>query len=107
MIDERTVLFFLMKRRPPLSTRTDTLFPYTTLFRSVRQRNSLLHTRHLLQLPRKLIGFLQGFVAQAALGRRLDDDSEDVAGQIGRAHVRTPVTNALLVCRLLLEKKKF
>src|SRR3546814_3655597 len=26
--------------------------------------------------------------------------------QIGRAHVRTPVTNAHLVCRLLLEKKK-
>src|SRR3546814_12872043 len=29
------ILFFLMIRRPPRSTRTDTLFPYTTLFRSV------------------------------------------------------------------------
>src|SRR3546814_11976310 len=29
------VFFFLMIRRPPRSTRTDTLFPYTTLFRSV------------------------------------------------------------------------
>src|SRR3546814_17256446 len=28
------LFFFLMKRRPPRSTRTDTLFPYTTLFRS-------------------------------------------------------------------------
>src|SRR3546814_20669876 len=28
------ILFFLMIRRPPRSTRTDTLFPYTTLFRS-------------------------------------------------------------------------
>src|SRR3546814_14722210 len=28
--------FFLMIRRPPRSTRTDTLFPYTTLFRSWR-----------------------------------------------------------------------
>src|SRR3546814_8980769 len=28
------VIFFLMVRRPPRSTRTDTLFPYTTLFRS-------------------------------------------------------------------------
>src|SRR3546814_11188960 len=28
-------IFFLMIRRPPRSTRTDTLFPYTTLFRSV------------------------------------------------------------------------
>src|SRR3546814_13726063 len=29
-----TFFFFLMIRRPPRSTRTDTLFPYTTLFRS-------------------------------------------------------------------------
>src|SRR3546814_20751920 len=29
--------FFLMIRRPPRSTRTDTLFPYTTLFRSNRR----------------------------------------------------------------------
>src|SRR3546814_1663851 len=29
------MFFFLMIRRPPRSTRTDTLFPYTTLFRSV------------------------------------------------------------------------
>src|SRR3546814_3841270 len=28
-------VFFSMIRRPPRSTRTDTLFPYTTLFRSV------------------------------------------------------------------------
>src|SRR3546814_17438599 len=28
------LLFYLMIRRPPGSTRTDTLFPYTTLFRS-------------------------------------------------------------------------
>src|SRR3546814_1064096 len=33
--------FFLMIRRPPRSTRTDTLFPYTTLFRSSRDRTSL------------------------------------------------------------------
>src|SRR3546814_4641160 len=29
------MFFFLSIRRPPVSTRTDTLFPYTTLFRSV------------------------------------------------------------------------
>src|SRR3546814_11851767 len=28
------IIFFLMIRRPPRSTRTDTRFPYTTLFRS-------------------------------------------------------------------------
>src|SRR3546814_12313744 len=31
-------VFFLMIRRPPRSTRTDTLFPYTTLFRSPGHR---------------------------------------------------------------------
>src|SRR3546814_18895887 len=31
--------FFLMIRRPPRSTRTDTLFPYTTLFRSLVPKN--------------------------------------------------------------------
>src|SRR3546814_2276909 len=39
-----TILFFLMIRRPPRSTRTDTLFPYTTLFRSLRLRRR--HPRH-------------------------------------------------------------
>src|SRR3546814_9482194 len=34
MIVSSIVVFFLMIRRPPRSTRTDTLFPYTTLFRS-------------------------------------------------------------------------
>src|SRR3546814_796851 len=33
--------FFLMIRRPPRSTRTDTLFPYTTLFRSVGDAGQL------------------------------------------------------------------
>src|SRR3546814_2971477 len=37
------LVFFLMIRRPPRSTRTDTLFPYTTLFRSdqIAQRHKL------------------------------------------------------------------
>src|SRR3546814_20089183 len=40
MIDSESALplwlfLFLMIRRPPRSTRTDTLFPYTTLFRSL------------------------------------------------------------------------
>src|SRR3546814_16717404 len=31
----RYLIFLLMIRRPPISTRTYTLFPYTTLFRSI------------------------------------------------------------------------
>src|SRR3546814_3683736 len=34
-------MFFLLIRRPPRSTRTDTLVPYTTLFRSDRDRDRL------------------------------------------------------------------
>src|SRR3546814_7509975 len=34
-----------MIRRPPRSTRTDTLFPYTTLFRSTRRRGHLAQQR--------------------------------------------------------------
>src|SRR3546814_5225471 len=37
-----------MIRRPPRSTRTDTLFPYTTLFRSAQRGQAVLrHGRHL------------------------------------------------------------
>src|SRR3546814_7801522 len=36
------IFFFLMILRPPRSTRTDTLFPYTTLFRSEAQPRRLL-----------------------------------------------------------------
>src|SRR3546814_13440578 len=38
VIDVIFYIFFLMIRRPPRSTRTDTLFPYTTLFRSGPRR---------------------------------------------------------------------
>src|SRR3546814_4916314 len=36
------MFFFLMIRRPPRSTRTDTLFPYTTLFRSIGPLKNLV-----------------------------------------------------------------
>src|SRR3546814_17778636 len=36
------MFFFLMLRRPPNSTRTDTLFPYTMLFRSLAEVKALL-----------------------------------------------------------------
>src|SRR3546814_7538356 len=40
LLHSRSSLFFLMVLRPPRSTRTDTLFPYTTLFRSPPYRSS-------------------------------------------------------------------
>src|SRR3546814_20026196 len=38
------IFFVLMIRRPPISTRTDTLFPYTTLFRSFGNKGTVLYT---------------------------------------------------------------
>src|SRR3546814_2329076 len=49
---------FLMLRRPPRSTRTDTLFPYTTLFRSVGDP----------RLQRRIIGAADGNASHMELG---------------------------------------
>src|SRR3546814_3773475 len=76
--------------RPPRSTRTDTLFPYTTLFRSRGD-------------PAPGAAGGRGRRPGAARGGRAGGPAP--RRQIGRAHVWTPVTNAHLVCRLLLEKK--
>src|SRR3546814_5043533 len=47
--------FFLMIRRPPRSTRTDTLFPYTTLFRSnLWPHMSVLD--NIIEAPRRVLG---------------------------------------------------
>src|SRR3546814_7403231 len=45
------VFFFLMIRRPPRSTRTDTLFPYTTLFRSKPPRPAMAAVRAIGENP--------------------------------------------------------
>src|SRR3546814_12405732 len=45
--------FFVMIRRPPRSTRTDTLFPYTTLFRSPGHAAAAI-ARNLYRLSRLL-----------------------------------------------------
>src|SRR3546814_19176705 len=48
------VVLFLLMRRPPRSTRTDTLFPYTTLFRSLAARGVRRRAiRHRRTLPRR------------------------------------------------------
>src|SRR3546814_7304863 len=50
-----------MIRRPPRSTRTDTLFPYTTLFRSQRG-----HIRRRAR-PKALFNFFEGYTVVQAL----------------------------------------
>src|SRR3989441_7090677 len=80
--------FFLMIRRPPRST----LFPYTTLFRSVGRdaaRFTFLTRRHDSPLE---------FDLAVATRQSSDNRSEE--------HTSELQSLAYLVCRLLLEKKK-
>src|SRR3546814_12353579 len=62
-----------MIRRPPRSTRTDTLFPYTTLFRSLFPS---LTTAETLAVARERHLLSKSMVA-AALGQPVSRDSED------------------------------
>src|SRR3546814_19022478 len=83
-------VFFFRLRRPPRSTRTDTLFPYTTLFRSLIEnkgvfpafelglgRAVLLKTVEVFQeqQPRRLLGVIQ----LRGATRLLPEDVVDVA----------------------------
>src|SRR3546814_1518045 len=124
-----------MIRRPPRATRTDTLFPSTTLFRSVLAWELAQAT---------VAGDFASNYATAAIAQARADGADAAAlaelraqmesfktlyanpmfrlpmtfveifpvgvlvslvSEIGRAHVCTPVTNAHLLCRLLLVKK--
>src|SRR3546814_13895194 len=57
-----------MIRRPPRPTRTDTLFPYTTLFRSIEQQRRLAFGCGELQPPRR--GLVGGFYLGDNTGER-------------------------------------
>src|SRR3712207_8625105 len=87
------LFFFLMIRRPPRST----LFPYTTLFRSVAEHHADLFTDLVDEDDRAL-----------ALGDRPGQLSKRLAHQAGlrsEEHTSELQSRQYLVCRLLLEKK--
>src|SRR2546425_6873247 len=89
-----------MIRRPPRST----LFPYTTLFRSVRARRRRIR---FLCLRRILLDARE----HQALRGRADgkDEGEDRPSRVrprSEEHTSELQSLAYLVCRLLLEKKK-
>src|SRR3546814_15268970 len=73
--------FFLMIPRPPRSTRTDTLFPYTTLFRSVVKPHDVGHgqVRLILGMGDQAVGFDPG--AKEACKQACFGSLEDV-GQL-------------------------
>src|SRR3712207_7870954 len=90
--------FFLMIRRPPRST----LFPYTTLFRSVRrdrQRGRVLRLRR-----RVVAGGPPGRRQPAQPGARAG--GPEPARRRSEEHTSELQSRQYLVCRLLLEKKK-
>src|SRR3546814_1270119 len=88
--------FFLMIRRPPRSTRTDTLFPYTTLFRSLQRHDKSV----------KAFSILGGFFAPPFTRESLYPQLFNKYQSLDRKSTRlNSITNAHLVCRLLLEKK--
>src|SRR3546814_19185386 len=86
--------FFLIIRRPPRSTRTDTLFPYTTLFRSapLRLRN-VVPQRDVERAAATAAARRHRHLIDEHLARRIEDRDperglEHVGGtEIGRAHV--------------------
>src|SRR3546814_5981107 len=100
-----------MRRRPPRPPRTDTLFPYTTLFRSPACTANLeassagmtrrtLCRQSLFRVGPEADTGLQPVHPRPVIG------AEGIAhrgDQIGRAHVYTTVTTAQIVSRLLLE----
>src|SRR3546814_15545357 len=68
--------FFLMIRRPPRSKRTDTLFPYTTLFRSLR-RLKHMGNRHATAYSERPDARGGGRISPPARRRRLDRRARD------------------------------
>src|SRR3546814_3749530 len=75
-----------MIRRPPRSTRTDTLFPYTTLFRSVRRRGHGIAQRALPErrLGRRLRRRLEGISRRRRPRPAADRSRSGAAGRLDR-----------------------
>src|SRR5690348_17905234 len=91
-------LFFLMIRRPPRST----LFPYTTLFRSLRLH--LLATAQLVDRGLDVLLVGAGSLQRAAdIALVVEAGQHEQRSEEHTSELQSPVH---LVCRLLLEKKK-
>src|SRR3546814_6316642 len=79
-----------MIRRPPISTRTDTLFPYTTLFRSPARAVAVV-VRHRLPRPARHRLELAGLAAREAGRLRSRAPDHLLAGYAQPAGFRPPL----------------
>src|SRR3546814_10986012 len=79
-------IFFLMIRLPPRSTRTDTLFPYTTLFRSrVDAVERLRSRRDLHHRERATLRWTQPLISERKMIDLRLHDAGDLAMAFGTA----------------------
>src|SRR5439155_25981754 len=93
------VFFFLLLRPPP----SPTLFPYTTLFRSPAWRRSRAWARALIQRARGA----GGAPCRAPGGGSTLRASRAACRRRSEEHTSELQSRGHLVCRLLLEKKKY
>src|SRR3546814_3580557 len=101
-----TIFFFLRNRHPPTSTRTDTLFPYPTLFRSQGER--LSHAQRIALLFQAGRATAQEVTAISGRGVGMDVvranieriggvvDIESKLGQGVRLTLRVPLTLTII-----------
>src|SRR3546814_12693455 len=114
-----------MKRRPPRSTPTDTLFPHTTLFRSEQPVHDDARDEEIVDervahrmvlarlveriLPPLLVGQLDAFGRWAETAQQGEDgqrDDRQHGDQIGRAHVELQSLMRISYAVFCLKKKK-
>src|SRR5258708_30662270 len=97
------VFFFLMMRRPPRST----LFPYTTLFRSPGEWCVNEVVGHVIEAEKRGFAGRIRHILHEPEPELETWDSHAVAKERSEEHTSELQSPDHLVCRLLLEKKKY
>src|SRR3712207_7562600 len=95
------MFFFLMIRRPPRST----LFPYTTLFRSLLVVEAVDQVLHQVHRRARCTGVELTAPGGPVGGLRVLDAVDRAVWQRSEEHTSELQSRQYLVCRLLLEKK--
>src|SRR3546814_3587682 len=100
--------FFLMIRRPPRSTRTDTLFPYTTLFRSVPPCSILADTNVRTRSPKEIIVmhfYLEGYAEVLHLVTRSEEHTSELQSLMRISYAVFCLKKKLYILTILLEAR--